>query len=142
MELLISETGLDIEKDPREADQQADEQFEEVTFDRCFYIYGGPEYLEVLLLLLSIYIRLIRSSMGSKTFEIILEFRNWRLYQVTTPCCLTEKKQNYYLSKSHSTIASLNRYSKLLGWILKLRKLWMPRKERKLKPQRMEIAMR
>ncbi|CAA6657764.1 unnamed protein product [Spirodela intermedia] len=48
MELLISETGLDTEKDPRETDQLVDEQFEEVTFDRCFYIYGGPEYLEEL----------------------------------------------------------------------------------------------
>uniref|UniRef100_A0A1D1Y1Y4 ATP phosphoribosyltransferase n=1 Tax=Anthurium amnicola TaxID=1678845 RepID=A0A1D1Y1Y4_9ARAE len=48
MDLLISETGLELEKDPHETGQQIEEQFEEVTFDRCFYIYGGPEHLEEL----------------------------------------------------------------------------------------------
>ncbi|MQL75913.1 hypothetical protein Taro_008292 [Colocasia esculenta] len=48
MELLISETGLEVEKDAHEVDEEIDEQFEEVTFDRCFYIYGGPEHLEEL----------------------------------------------------------------------------------------------
>ncbi|XP_077233151.1 BAT2 domain protein [Tasmannia lanceolata] len=51
MELLIAETGIEVEKNQKKADQQADdeEQFlEEVTFDRCFYIYGGPEQLEEL----------------------------------------------------------------------------------------------
>ncbi|KAG1341775.1 hypothetical protein COCNU_05G000040 [Cocos nucifera] len=49
MELLISETGLEVEKNFDEAGQQVDdEQFEEVTFDRCFYIYGGPDQLEEL----------------------------------------------------------------------------------------------
>lgn len=53
MDLLISETGLEVEKDSDEAGQQVDdEQFEEVTFDRCFYIYGGPDQLEVLFFLL------------------------------------------------------------------------------------------
>ncbi|OVA10523.1 hypothetical protein BVC80_8985g60 [Macleaya cordata] len=49
MELLITETGIEVEKNP-EAEQQADEEqlFEEVSFDRCFYIYGGPEQLEEL----------------------------------------------------------------------------------------------
>lgn len=48
MELLIAETGLDVEKSPKKADQHVnDEPFEEVTFDRCFYIYGGPDHLEV-----------------------------------------------------------------------------------------------
>ncbi|XP_009394282.3 uncharacterized protein LOC103979791 [Musa acuminata AAA Group] len=47
MDLLIVETGLEVEKDP--VNQQADEEeFEEVTFDRCFYIYGGPDLLEEL----------------------------------------------------------------------------------------------
>eukprot|EP00262_Sarcandra_glabra_P004533 TRINITY_DN15614_c0_g1_i1.p1 TRINITY_DN15614_c0_g1~~TRINITY_DN15614_c0_g1_i1.p1 ORF type:complete len:507 (+),score=127.88 TRINITY_DN15614_c0_g1_i1:104-1624(+) len=50
MELLITETGIEVEKNAKEADQQANEEqfFEEVTFDRCFYIYGGPEQLEEL----------------------------------------------------------------------------------------------
>lgn len=48
MDLLITETGMEVDKNP-EAEQQADEEqlFEEVSFDRCFYIYGGPEQLEV-----------------------------------------------------------------------------------------------
>lgn len=40
MDLLITETGLGNEKN-------RDQMIEEVTFDRCFYIYGGPEQLEV-----------------------------------------------------------------------------------------------
>ncbi|KAJ6822764.1 uncharacterized protein M6B38_305460 [Iris pallida] len=49
MDLLITETGLEIEKGHMEVDHQADEeQYEEVTFDRCFYIYGGPDQLEEL----------------------------------------------------------------------------------------------
>ncbi|KAK1300531.1 hypothetical protein QJS10_CPB13g00183 [Acorus calamus] len=50
MELLIQETGFEVEKDSKEADRQADEEqfLEEVTFDRCFYIYGGPDQLEEL----------------------------------------------------------------------------------------------
>ncbi|KAG9440765.1 hypothetical protein H6P81_020930 [Aristolochia fimbriata] len=49
MDLLISEAGIEVEKNVEEADQETDgEQFEEVTFDRCFYIYGGPEQLEEL----------------------------------------------------------------------------------------------
>lgn len=49
MDLLISETGIEIEKARKEGDDQSDEDqlSEEVTFDRCFYIYGGPEQLEV-----------------------------------------------------------------------------------------------
>ncbi|RRT66170.1 hypothetical protein B296_00039297 [Ensete ventricosum] len=48
IELLIAETGLEVEKDPGEVNPQDDEeQLDEVTFDRCFYIYGGPDLLEV-----------------------------------------------------------------------------------------------
>ena len=49
MDLLISEAGIDVEKNTNDAEQKADENqlYEEVTFDRCFYIYGGPEQLEV-----------------------------------------------------------------------------------------------
>ncbi|KAK9286813.1 hypothetical protein L1049_015218 [Liquidambar formosana] len=50
MDLLITETGIEVEKKSKEGELQADEDqlFEEVTFDRCFYIYGGPEQLEEL----------------------------------------------------------------------------------------------
>lgn len=48
MELLITETGIEVEKNTMEDEQVDEEQFpEEATFDRCFYIYGGPEQLEV-----------------------------------------------------------------------------------------------
>lgn len=46
MDLLISETGIEVEK---KSDESYDNQlYEEMTFDRCFYIYGGPEHLEEL----------------------------------------------------------------------------------------------
>lgn len=46
MDLLISETGILVD---RKSDGTVDEDqlFEEISFDRCFYIYGGPEQLEV-----------------------------------------------------------------------------------------------
>lgn len=49
MDLLITETGIEVEKNSKLAEQQIteDQLYEEVTFDRCFYIYGGPEHLEV-----------------------------------------------------------------------------------------------
>ncbi|XP_054779350.1 uncharacterized protein LOC129287184 [Prosopis cineraria] len=50
MDLLITETGIEVEKADKEAEEQKDEDqsLEEMTFDRCFYIYGGPEQLEEL----------------------------------------------------------------------------------------------
>ncbi|PSS19179.1 Protein FAM114A2 like [Actinidia chinensis var. chinensis] len=50
MDLLITETGIDIDGNTKKAQPQDDEDqlFEEVMFDRCFYIYGGPEHLEEL----------------------------------------------------------------------------------------------
>ncbi|XP_021287285.1 uncharacterized protein LOC110418786 [Herrania umbratica] len=50
MDLLITETGIEVEKNPKGTEQPSDEDqlFEEVSFDRCFYIYGGPEQLEEL----------------------------------------------------------------------------------------------
>ncbi|KAK6778020.1 hypothetical protein RDI58_024738 [Solanum bulbocastanum] len=50
MDLLISETGMDVDKSSKEVEGKIDEDqfFEEVTFDRCFYIDGGPEHLEEL----------------------------------------------------------------------------------------------
>lgn len=52
MDLLIEETGLQVENNSEgEVDHSHidEEQLEEedVTFDRCFYIYGGPDQLEV-----------------------------------------------------------------------------------------------
>lgn len=44
VDLLITESGMEIDKNEIEEDQL----LEEVTFDRCFYIYGGPEQLEEL----------------------------------------------------------------------------------------------
>ncbi|KAF8013642.1 hypothetical protein BT93_I1488 [Corymbia citriodora subsp. variegata] len=50
IDLLISETGIEVEKNSKRTDKHADDDqlFEEVSFDRCFYIYGGPEQLEEL----------------------------------------------------------------------------------------------
>ncbi|PIA52381.1 hypothetical protein AQUCO_01000328v1 [Aquilegia coerulea] len=50
MDLLINETGMEVDKNPTDGELQNEEEqlFEEVTFDRCFYIYGGPEHLEEL----------------------------------------------------------------------------------------------
>ncbi|XP_010548036.1 PREDICTED: uncharacterized protein LOC104819592 [Tarenaya hassleriana] len=47
IDLLITETGIDIARN-RESLASGDQLHEEVTFDRCFYIYGGPEQLEEL----------------------------------------------------------------------------------------------
>ncbi|KAK6159397.1 hypothetical protein DH2020_006711 [Rehmannia glutinosa] len=47
MDLLISETGIQVEKNS-DGIIDEDQLFEEITFDRCFYIYGGPEHLEEL----------------------------------------------------------------------------------------------
>ncbi|XP_028765847.1 uncharacterized protein LOC114732774 isoform X2 [Neltuma alba] len=50
MDLLITETGIEVERADKEAEEQKDDDqsLEEMTFDRCFYIYGGPEQLEEL----------------------------------------------------------------------------------------------
>ncbi|ONM08967.1 hypothetical protein ZEAMMB73_Zm00001d033932, partial [Zea mays] len=50
MEFIVEETGMEVDKGSTgEGDQQTEEeQFEEVSFDRCFYIYGGPDQLEEL----------------------------------------------------------------------------------------------
>ena len=49
MDLLAIETCIEIEKDDRETEQDGREEHfcEEATFDRWFWIYGGPEQLEV-----------------------------------------------------------------------------------------------
>ncbi|EOA30360.1 hypothetical protein CARUB_v10013481mg [Capsella rubella] len=60
MDLLITETGLG-EKNGVEFKDQV---LEEVTFDRCFYIYGGPEQLEELEALASHYTLLFNRRKG------------------------------------------------------------------------------
>lgn len=49
VDLLITESAMEIDKNAGEGGHEAEEDqlLEEVTFDRCFYIYGGPEQLEV-----------------------------------------------------------------------------------------------
>lgn len=49
MDLLIAETGIEVDKKSTELEGE-DQLLEEVTFDRYFYIYGGPEQLEVIFL--------------------------------------------------------------------------------------------
>nr|XP_016449115.1 PREDICTED: uncharacterized protein LOC107774150 [Nicotiana tabacum] len=60
MDLLIAETGINVDKISKDAEGKIDEDqyFEEVTFDRCFYIYGGPEHLEELVALSNHYVML------------------------------------------------------------------------------------
>lgn len=52
MEMLATETGIELEEDGKDSETEAqgdDEEYaEDVTFERCFYIYGGPEQLEEL----------------------------------------------------------------------------------------------
>ncbi|THG03166.1 hypothetical protein TEA_026398 [Camellia sinensis var. sinensis] len=43
MDLLITETGIEVDKKGAQAQDDEDQLFEEVTFDRCFYIYRGPD---------------------------------------------------------------------------------------------------
>ncbi|MCO5579605.1 hypothetical protein L7F22_033462 [Adiantum nelumboides] len=52
IDLIATEAGIQLEDHPKPVDGdmiENDEQFaDDVTFDRCFYIYGGPEQLEEL----------------------------------------------------------------------------------------------
>ncbi|KAH0934761.1 hypothetical protein HID58_011878 [Brassica napus] len=61
MDLLITETGLGVDKNE---EGFKDQTIEEVTFDRCFYIYGGPEQLEELEALSSHYTLLFNRRKG------------------------------------------------------------------------------
>ncbi|KAD2393102.1 hypothetical protein E3N88_40079 [Mikania micrantha] len=50
MDLLITESGMGTDKSARESGHETEEdQFLEVIFDICFYIYEGPEQLEATL---------------------------------------------------------------------------------------------
>ncbi|CAI9294977.1 unnamed protein product [Lactuca saligna] len=48
VDLLIAESGMEVDKNGGEGGHgtEDDQLLEEVTFDRCFYIYGGPEHLK------------------------------------------------------------------------------------------------
>ncbi|XP_028104324.1 uncharacterized protein LOC114303379 [Camellia sinensis] len=46
IDLMITETGIEVDKKGAQAQDDEDQLFEEVTFDRCFYIYRGPKQLE------------------------------------------------------------------------------------------------
>ncbi|KAF3435679.1 hypothetical protein FNV43_RR22770 [Rhamnella rubrinervis] len=71
MDLLISETGIEVEKNSKDAEQETNEDqlFEEVSFDRCFYIYGGPEQLEELEALSNHYALLFNRRKGKLSSE-------------------------------------------------------------------------
>ncbi|CAL5331863.1 unnamed protein product [Camellia sinensis] len=43
IDLLITETGIEVDKKGAQAQDDEDQLFEEVTFDRCFYIYGAKQ---------------------------------------------------------------------------------------------------
>ncbi|RCV40998.1 hypothetical protein SETIT_9G100200v2 [Setaria italica] len=71
MEFIVEETGMEVDKGSAgEGDQQTEEeQFEEVSFDRCFYIYGGPDQLEELEALSSHYALLFNRKKGKLSAE-------------------------------------------------------------------------
>ncbi|KAF5961569.1 hypothetical protein HYC85_002778 [Camellia sinensis] len=66
MDLLITETGIEVHKKGAQAQDDEDQLFEEVTFDRCFYIYGGPEQLEITFFIFLIQARSIPPRLESK----------------------------------------------------------------------------
>ncbi|KAL7605455.1 hypothetical protein Lser_V15G18478 [Lactuca serriola] len=49
VDLLIAESGMEVDKNGGEGGHgtEDDQLLEEITFNRCFYIYGGPEHLEL-----------------------------------------------------------------------------------------------
>ncbi|XP_073125325.1 uncharacterized protein [Henckelia pumila] len=71
MDLIISETGIEVDKHTKLSEGRIDEDqlFEEVTFDRCFYIYGGPEQLEELEALSNHYALLYNRRKGKLSSE-------------------------------------------------------------------------
>ncbi|TVU45145.1 hypothetical protein EJB05_04620 [Eragrostis curvula] len=71
MEFIVEETGMEVDKgDVAEGDKQTEEEpFEEVSFDRCFYIYGGPDQLEELEALSSHYALLFNRKKGKLSAE-------------------------------------------------------------------------
>ena len=51
IDIIVHETGIELEEDEApikdEPEEDTGEYIEEISFERCYYIYGGPEYLEV-----------------------------------------------------------------------------------------------
>ncbi|GJN23389.1 hypothetical protein PR202_gb11034 [Eleusine coracana subsp. coracana] len=71
MEFIVEETGMEVDKGTTaEGDQQTEEEsFEEASFDRCFYIYGGPDQLEELEALSSHYALVFNRKKGKLSAE-------------------------------------------------------------------------
>ncbi|XP_068321690.1 uncharacterized protein [Pyrus communis] len=71
LDLLITETGIEVNKNSTlsEKETREDQLYEEVGFDRCFYIYGGPEQLEELEGLSSHYALLFSRRKGKLSSE-------------------------------------------------------------------------
>lgn len=89
MEFIVEETGMEIDKgNTAEGDQQTEEEpFEEVSFDRCFYIYGGPDQLEVMLCFHNVIVYLFVNLFHFFLVSCGILFtwsRSWRHYQATT----------------------------------------------------------
>jgi hypothetical protein len=103
MEFIVEETGMEVDKGSTgEGDQQTEEeQFEEVSFDRCFYIYGGPDQLEVIPCFPKVIVCLL-FNICSPLFFLLVQCglcfspcnRNWKHYQATMHCCLIGKREN------------------------------------------------
>lgn len=108
MDLLIAETGIQVDNDLKEGDAllSEDQLFEEVTFDRCFYIYGGPEQLEVMC---NLVVSINQCESNSELASLLI--RNWRHYQVITLYYLIEEKRNSHLSRRLFMMESFKRSS-------------------------------
>nr|GMD92501.1 uncharacterized protein LOC109161907 [Ipomoea batatas] len=101
MDLLISETGIEVEKQTKETEGIVDEDqlFEEVTFDQCFYIYGGPEQLEELEALSNHYAMLFNRKKVKLPYEQRSTF-DGKLKQRLSEVCCSAVTQILMLGKS------------------------------------------
>lgn len=120
MDFIVEETGMEVDKGNNgEGDQQTEEeQFEEASFDRCFYIYGGPDQLEVTLCFpkdiicfvcnMPLFLLLVGCSL------FFLCNRSWKHYQATMHYCLIGKRENLILSRKHYMMESLKKYNRFL----------------------------
>jgi len=78
LDMLAAETGFELEKDEVHSGMEVagdGESFtEDVTFDHCFYVYGGPEHLEELEALSNHYTLLCNRARGKLSGEQRAEF--------------------------------------------------------------------
>lgn len=83
MDLLIAETGIEVDKKSTKLADE-DQLLEEVTFDRYFYIYGGPEQLEELEALSSHYALLFnrRKTKLSSEQKSVYDFKLKQVQQI------------------------------------------------------------